>query len=546
MLPDGDPVKKKGEQYFMKKRAMATVLSAAMVMSLAAGTTMTASAEEKVQLTGLFVAHPLTKSIDEMQWLQEIEDKAGVEITWEQIYTDWDQTKSTRFASGDIPDILINATVDSDYTTYDGLFMELTDLIAENAPNVTAMFEEEPDTLALAKTFEGNIYGLPKFQGKWPDCNGVFFINKVWLDNLGLQAPTTLSELKNVLIAFRDNDANGNGDASDEIPLDFNGWFGAAYSINNLIGSWGIQLTNWAYDGYFAEDGVVKNYAVDERYKAMMKYFADLWAEGLINPNAITNDYSMFQSLSRGDENGNALVGVVMGWEQTDKFGPTLHEQYIPCGPFVNDIDDLATSEPRWTYDYSGLNMSGNRVCMSSFCENPEAAMKFIDQFYDAETSVQVLFGGITDGCVGKVEDDHYEVLPPLDENTDPGTWKWTSSMADNGPMYIRRATVIDMAQDMEYALNEREQYKEAIARIDMENEYYPQMLMKYTAEDTNNMAVMQANVTNVTDNYWALWLTGESDIDADWDAYVEAANAAGLQDILAIRQASFDAFRGK
>jgi putative aldouronate transport system substrate-binding protein len=47
----------------------------------------------------------------------------------------------------------------------------------------------------------------------------------------------------------------------------------------------------------------------------------------------------MFQSLSRGDAEGNALVGVVMGWEETDKFGPTLHSQYVPCGPFQNDLD---------------------------------------------------------------------------------------------------------------------------------------------------------------------------------------------------------------
>jgi putative aldouronate transport system substrate-binding protein len=74
----------------------------------------------------------------------------------------------------------------------------------------------------------------------------------------------------------------------------------------------------------------------------------------------------MFQSLSRGDENGDALVGVVLGWEETDKFGPTLHDQYVPCGPFADDVDDLGTDEPRWTYDYSGLNMSSNRICMSS------------------------------------------------------------------------------------------------------------------------------------------------------------------------------------
>lgn len=526
------------------KKIVALVLAAMMLL----GMMSFAGAEgEKVKLTALFCAHPLTKHVDEMQWISELEERAGVDVTWEVIYTDWDTVKSQRFASGDIPDLLFNATTDADYTTYKGLFADLTGYVAD-MPNVTAMFNEEPDTLALAKTLEGQIYGLPKFQGKWPDSNTVMFINKVWLDKLGLPVPTTLSELKSTLIAFRDNDCNGNGDATDEVPMDFNGWFGGAYGLHNLIGSWGIQQTNWSYDSYFAEGGQVKAFAVDERYKEMMVYLADLYAEGLINENAITNDYSMFQSLSRGDAEGNALVGVVMGWEETDKFGPTLHSQYVPCGPFQNDLDaKYADVAPRWPYDYSGLNMSGNRVCMSAKCENPEAAMKFVDLFYGEAESVQGLFGGITDGNVAKVGDNHYEVLPPPAEaNTDPGTWKWTSSMADNAPMYIRRATQVDMSIDMEYALAEREQYKASIALIDMENEYYPQMLMKYTAEDQNAMAVAQANVNNIINNYWGLWLTGESDVEEDWEDYVEAAYAAGLTDILKIRQAAYDVFKAQ
>ena len=524
------------------KKQWALLLTA----TLLTGMCSVCHAEEKVKLTGLFVAHPLTKSVEEMQWLAEIEEDAGVEVEWEQIYTDWNQLKSTRLSSGNIPDIMINATSDSDYTTYSGLFMELTDLVDEYAPNVKAMFEEEPDTLALARTADGEIYGLPKFQGKWPDCNGVLFINQTWLDNLGLEAPTTLTELKDVLIAFRDNDANGNGDPDDEIPMDFNGWFGSAYSLTNLIGSWGIQLTNWGTDGYFAEDGEVKNYAADERYKAMMVYLHDLFSEGLINKNAITNDYSMFQSLSRGDADGNALVGVVFGWEATDKFGPALFDQYVPVGPFTDDVDDLATSDPRWTYDFSGLNMSSNRICMSASCADPEAAMRFIDEFYRPDVSVQVLFGGISDGCVSKVGEDHFKVEDPLDPNTDSGTWKWTSTFADNGPMYIRRATQIDMAQDMTYALEEREQYKEAIARIDMETEYYPQMFMRYSAEDQNTLAITQAAITNVAESYWGIWLTGEAPIEDTWEDYLAELEGAGLEENLAIRQAAYDTYLGK
>lgn len=546
----------------MKKKIVAVMLASVMAMTALAGcsggTSDSASegsaqtesgsesgdseSGEKVKLTALFVAHPLTQDINNMKWLQEIADKAGVEIEWEQIYTDWDTTKSTRFASGDIPDLLFNATVDADYTTYSGLFMDMTELIEKDAPNIQAMFEEVPDTKVLATTKEGKIYGIPKYQGKWPDTNTTMFINKTWLDNLGLEVPITYTEFEEVLKAFKEQDANGNGDTEDEIPFDFNGWFGGAYSAVNLLGGLGIQFTDWATDGYFVEDGTVKNYAVDDRYKDFMKWLNGLYSQGLINENAVTNDYSTFQSLSRGDSNGDAIVGVTFGWEETDKFGQDLASEYVSFGPLTWDVDDN-TYDTRWPYDKSGLNMSANRVAMSAECKDPDAAMRFIDAFYDSTVSVEALFGGISDGCLEQTGDDAYKVLPPQDSSMDSGTWKWTMSMADNAPMYIREATQIEMTQDMDNALAEREVYEEVLAKVDLKKDYYPQMFMKYTEEDQNTMAMNQANITNITDNYWSLWMTGESDIDADWDSYVESVNAAGLQEVLEIRQAAYDEY---
>lgn len=52
------------------------------------------------------------------------------------------------------------------------------------------------------------------------ESNGIQFINKAWLDQLGLEVPTTTEELYELLCAFRDNDMNGNGDTTDEIPLE--------------------------------------------------------------------------------------------------------------------------------------------------------------------------------------------------------------------------------------------------------------------------------------------------------------------------------------
>lgn len=532
----------------MKKRSVSILLSAVMAASLLSGIGVSAEAEEPVKLKALAILHPLTKDVPDMQYVQEMEKEANVEIEWEMIRADWDTVKSTRFASGDIPDILFNATIDSDYTTYNGLFLDLNEYLSEDlTPNIMAMFEEEPDTKVLATTMEGKIFATPKFQGKWPSTNTVMFINQTWLDNLGLEMPTTYTEFKEVLTAFKEQDANGNGDPNDEIPLDYNAyggnnaWFNSAYSLTNLLGSLGIQLTDWGTDAYFAEDGQVKCYAVDERYKLFMEYMADLYANGLINTNALTNDYSAFQSLSRGNENGEAVVGCVFGWEETDKFGPTLYSQYKPVPALEYDIDcEAGTYDTRWRNDYTGLNMSSNRVCLSVNCSDPEAALRFIDRFYDQTHSVEALFGGISDGCLEQTGDNSYKVLDPLDENTDPGTWKWTSTFADNAPMYIRRSSDVQMAQDMTYALEEREVYNDVIAKAST-SDTYPQMFMKYTEEDQNTMALTQANINNIIDNKWSLWMTGELDIESSWDSYVEEVYNAGLEQVLEIRQAAFD-----
>ena len=551
----------------MKKKMLSIILTAAMLAGTLAGCGSAASNSsdsaakgqetasgtatgEKTKLKALFIAHPLTADVTKMKWLQAMEDAAGVDVEWEVIRADWDTVKSTRFASGDIPDLVFNGTIDSDYTQYNGLFADLTQYInATDTPNIQAMFDEQPDTKILATTPEGQIYGLPKFQGKWPATNTVMFINKTWLDNLGLQVPTTYTELENVLEQFKEKDANGNGDPNDEIPLDYNAYggndafFNSAYSLTNLIGSLGIQTTDWGTDAYFAEDGKVKNYAVDERYKLFMKYIAELYSKGLINQNALTNDYSAFQSLSRGDESGNAVVGCVFGWEETDKFGNKLASQYVPVPALTYDVDGKAgTYDTRWRNDYTGLNMSGNRVCISAKCKNIPAAMKFLDQFYDASNSVQVLFGGIPDGCVEKTGDNSFKVCDPLDSSVDAGTWKWTNAFADNGPMYIRKDTEIAMAPDMTNALKEREVYTDTLAKA-TQSDTYPQMFMKYSADDLNTMAVTQANITSIVDNQWSLWMTGEQDIDSTWDAYVQSVKDAGLDQILQIRQKAFDSY---
>ena len=219
------------------------------------------------------VKHPLTKPLAQMEWLKKAEDAAGVEIEWQEITADWGQKKGTMLASGDIPDLFIGGNVisDADFAQFSGLFQDMTELLPK-APNVQAMFDEKPETKIIATQPDGKIYGLPKYQRFWPASATRQYINRKWLDNLGLKMPTTWDELYDVLVAFKEKDANGNGDPNDEIPMDWPGGIGGYFNPAMLLGSEGITLTDGSGQGFFVEDGKVKNFLVDERYKKLVVF----------------------------------------------------------------------------------------------------------------------------------------------------------------------------------------------------------------------------------------------------------------------------------
>lgn len=499
-----------------------------------------ASAGEKVKLTALISKHSLTKDVNEMEWLNILEEENGVDIEWQQITADWDQKKSVMFAGGDIPDILFKATATTDFATYNGLFENLAPYIeAGDMPNVAGMFEDHPELRTLCTDENGAIYGLPNYRSLWPRTNRVLYINKTWVDALGLQMPSTMDELHEVLLAFRDKDPNGNGDTTDEIPLDFNGF------PSFLLGCFGVPLMNES-DGYYVEDGTVKNFRVDENYKEFMIWLQELYGEGLINEEVITQDYSKFQSLARG-EGTAAKVGVTLGWESGDRFGTEVADQYVPL-PALKPHADSDENEVYWGYYYDNNSVNAATVALSANCKNMEAAVSFIDDFYAEEIGIQVLFGGMNevDNCIRDNGDGTYTVLPPADSSIDPGTWKWTNSFADYSPYYIAddMKDKLTMGEDMARVLAEREPLDPTLDLMEEKCDTYPAKFINYTTDENADLAMNQSNINNIVDQTYAAWLTDSTrNIEEEWDAYVKSVYDIGLAQNLEIRQTAYERY---
>jgi len=491
------------------------------------------------ELRILVTKHALTKPMAEMAWTKQLEEAAGIPIVWEEVSADWDQKKSTMLAAGDVPDLIVGtqAINDSDLATYATLFQDLTEDLP-SLPNVQAMFEAKPELKALATQAGGEIYSIPGYKRFWPPTVQHQYINRQWLDALGLQMPTTWDELFDVLVAFKDGDPTGTGQAV--IPMDWSpvgtGGFGYFQAIL-LLGSTGLPISGGGGQGYFLQDGTVGNFMMDERYKEVVAFLARCQEAGVISGEVMTQDYSAFQSAGRGPGDGTATVGFTWGWTRSDRFGPDIAEQYEAMPVLKMSADQ---SEPvTWSFDQYGENFPGNQVVLSATSKNKEAALKAINAFYDQDMSIQVLFGDIGPN-IEKTGDSSYKVLPAAD-GTDPSTWKWTSTLADNGPVWIRDDIEVELPTDLQEAIDESVPLQEGIDNMDLEKDVYPGLFIKMSAEDLNAMSLVNTTLMNTTMTKFAEWITGGSSIDEEWDAYVATCQDSGVDQNIATMQKYYD-----
>ena len=235
----------------------------------------------------------------EQNWMTEyINRNSGLDIEWMVI----DATAASEriplmLNSGDMPDAILGhgfyANDIAQYGASEGMFYPVNELL-DYMPIFSAFLEENPAVREGITTTDGNIYGFPALNNIYSYA-ARFFIDQTWLDRLGLENPTTLEEFKNMLIAFRDEDANGNGDPDDEIP--WGGSWSGASAERDLI----FYALGYAASGNLAVDHNKENPDIvfvpyEAQYKDYLLYMNDLWNEGLLDPDMFTQSETQVQA----------------------------------------------------------------------------------------------------------------------------------------------------------------------------------------------------------------------------------------------------------
>lgn len=295
--------------------------------------------------------------------IAQANEVTGVNIEWIPVLEGNNEQVATLLA-GDLPDVFLGILTDAQISQNTSLFLPVEDMIEEYCPNIYATYEESVDGWRNFLTYpDGHMYGLiANYRMAYGNSvQGTMWINQTWLDNLGLEAPTNLAELQAVLTAFRDEDADGDGDTADEIPLDFcQKHYAALY--------WELAYSFGLPKYYDIVDGVVTPTANTDDFRAFLEYFHGLCADGLANVEGLTQtEEQYFANISNGN------VGVFWGWAPyTYTSDAALQAQYVPTGPLSADGYTFREMPTRLTANRNGF-------VITTACENPEIALQWWD-----------------------------------------------------------------------------------------------------------------------------------------------------------------------
>ena len=505
--------------------------------------------KEKATLTGMTSFPANTESNPNNRTIfKRLQEKTNVEIEWTAIQSDqWGDKITLNMANPKtLTDFIFTAGFgDSDLLKYadQGIIIPLEEYIDAYMPNLSAVFEKYPEYRTMSTDSEGHIWALPWIEQLGSEktaiqtIDNMSFINKKWLDFLGLEMPTTVDEFEQVLIAFRDH--------ASELQAEFN-IDGSIIPMSCIVNDGGQDpciLINGFGEGYgdadkgrhiaVTDDLKVICSATQQGFKDGIAWLHSLYEQGLIDPEAFTQEWSTYVSKGK-----SGRYGVCFSW---DVANVDNLQDWVPLPALTADTRNITPQNGSFTSGYDR-----GRCVVTAVAENPALVCAWLDQMYDPFQSPQNNWG--TYG-----EDDDFDIFE-LGENENGEEMLKHAPLGDASPVEVREAeavggplAVLDEYYGVYVTCPDDAQY-----RLDWIKDYYtPDMNTKYvypnvfmSQEDTEELSNLQADIQKTINANKSDWIMNGF-TDADWDQYLKDLDAYGLQDYLAIFQKYLDAFYG-
>lgn len=473
--------------------------------------------DEPITLEIMGQRSPIQPDWGEMGFFQEMEELTNINFTYRTSTSeDFTQNKQLAFASLDLPDLFYGAELtDGEVVDYgsQGLLIPLEDLIEEYAPNIQRLLDEDPELKASITTPDGHIYALPAIDQAPTSKTPILWMNGPWLEELGMDRPSTMEEFYELLKAFKEEDP---GNVGDVIPLTANS---AADLRISLLPNFGIVQD----DGIYEENGEVKYAYVQDEFKEYLKFLNRLYEEQLLDNEMFSHTWEQF--VAKGERTGIFTTWpiVMVGFEDPQE---ALNYPMLP--PMTSSVNDELQ-----VIEYSEYYLG--RAAITSENEHPEATIRWLDYLYTEEGTLLSRLG-IEGETYEWNEDGQWVLLAEEGLSTTETNAKHAPGVGTNVPMVLTTE------------FYEKEGGNPAILEIYewAEEELLPYAIMPYpqvylTVEEQQELNTIKPDLDSYFEQMEARFITGGESIDEKWDEFVETLESLNIDRVVEIYQAAYD-----
>ncbi|MFR9235896.1 MAG: extracellular solute-binding protein [Eisenbergiella massiliensis] len=540
-------------------RLMAAGLTCALLLTGCGGSTAAGQAsgtaeggegaaggEERPTITVAVQMNEKGEYSDNNYAIKYIEDNTGVNIEFVQLPSDKgdaDTKLNLMLSSGDYPDVICYGMNKQKMVKFakEGIFVPINELIDQYGDNIKRLFEARPQYEQLSYAPDGNIYGFVTANECY-HCQAYpkLWYNTEWLESLGLKEPETTEELKEVLLAVKNSDYNGNGKA-DEIPLSGSKDWDCQlewYLLNSFVPCDKETLSH-------VEDGKVVFSCNTEEFKQGLAYLNELYSLGLIDPTCFTQSSDQMQQVIRSDKNlvfGYTADHFAMGIDLEDAHLNEVTAAMVPVeGP----------NGARWQLHKDYVDMTdGFSWFITDKCENKEAAFKVGDFLMGDESSMVQMYG--KEGSYwGKLEAPTESIL----EGTEAIYWikpGFTSNEDDEYQKNTFWSGLMNQLAEFRASMSRPEHVLPVKARLFDETakvipyfypEYLPKNLFLEDEADAEQFTTIQTSLREYVKTSIAQFATGEMSVEKDWDSYLKSLEKYDVNTYISLYQKAYDSY---
>ncbi len=518
-------------------------------------------AKDKITLRFVTRQHAAITDYNTNEFSKYMEEKTNVKIEWETIPTDSSGSAKEKLnlllATGEYPDAFfglqsdIKDSVLTQYGTQEQVFLPLENIIDKEAVELKKIFQEIPGSREEITSLDGHIYSMPEVNQCY-HCTyqTKMWVNKVWLDNLGMKVPTTTDEFYAMLKAFKENDPNRNN-KKDEIPMaaaQKSGWENEVEKfLMNSFCYYNFEMydhNSFTARGFYMNNGKVDAPYYDPGIKEGLSYINKLYKEGLIYDGSFTQDNNQLTQLV---ENPDAeLVGAIpSGYGgMFAQLGGDRYKQFICISPLKgpNGIQYACT------YPYEGVYVGG--FVVTKDCKYPEVAVKWADYLYTFDGTTR-LTRGVPDtdwripkegelGIDGKAA--LYVPLRAWDE-TKPQNSSFIQVGITKRDNAYRLGEFMDANVDM-YSGDGLEKLlytvsKELYEPYGQKDKAMPHL--KFTKEENDELMTLLVEYDKYAKENLTKFIVGKFSVEKDWDNFLQNLEKLQMKKIMEMYQTAYD-----